>query len=104
MIQATQLRKLTESQDGKDILSENNVRIIWSTMGTKYLLKGSGQSPKEPKELQLEHITLIIDFITNFEHWGCILNKFPYHLNLSEQLDIHWDIKMSSPSEFTATK
>ena len=32
------------------------------------------------------------------------LNKFPYHLNLSEQSDIHWDIKMSSPSEFTATK
>ena len=69
------------------------------------LWKGSGQSPRELKELPLEHITLIIDFTTNFEHWDCILNKFPYHLNLSEQLsDIHWDIKISSPSEFTATK
>ena len=68
------------------------------------LWKGSGQSPRELKELPLEHITLIIDFTTNFEHWGCILNKFPYHLNLSEQSDIHWDIKMSRLSEFTATK
>ena len=73
-------------------------------MGTKYLWKGSGKSSKELPELPLEHITLITDFTTNFEHWGCILKKFPYHSNLSEQSDIHWDIKMSSPSEFTATK
>jgi len=69
MIQATQLHKLTDSQDcNLAVLTENNIRIIWSATGTKYLWYGSGQSPKEPKELPLEHITLIIDFTTNFEH------------------------------------